>query len=285
MSGKGNRYFNKYDPEVPPPEKRKCKKCAKDKPLEDFVNRPHCRYGKGGTCKECFNSGIDQKKAAERVRQWRKKNPKKYKEYSKNHYQKSVATEEQKEIKRAEARRIYWANPEKARNRNKKAQERYRRRLGKKPRVVKNFEDGRICPGCDTKKPWSDFLRCTRLAYLSGKKVSGYCITCRRLKNSEMWKRVKNDPHHIAMRNAQYAKYVSKHARHKANRNNHHYHKNKAEILRRDKVRRDNLEDSYIRQILRNEGHITIPKTLIFVRRVEVKKYRVLKQYRKVHNA
>jgi len=271
--------------EISPPEKRKCKKCAKNKPLEDFVSRPHCRYGRGGTCKKCFNSGIDQKKAAERVRQWRKKNSKKYKAYNKAHYQKSVATEEQKEIKRAESRKRYWEDPERARNKNKKTQERYRRRLGKKPRVVKNFEDGRICPGCEIKRPWSDFTNCTILAYRSGKKVSGCCTTCREVRNAEMWKRVKDDPHHKALRKARYTRYVGKYARHKADRNNRHYHRNKIEINLKDKLRRDNLDDSYIKQILRNEGHITIPKTLIFVRRIEVKKYRILRKYRKVHNA
>lgn len=281
---KSLRYFNRGDPETPPPKYRRCRKCGEEKLLTDFLRRPHCRFGYGGTCRACFNAGIDQKKAAARVKAWREKNPARYKAYNKKRYKRYTATEEQRRQINLKNRERYWANLTAERKAGRERMAKHRIKKGQKPRERVNFDDGRICPSCKVKKPWSDYIPCAHKNYVDGKHVPGYCRPCRAEKHKKQWEKTKADPRYVAMRARAYSRYMEKNAAHKARRNNAFYHRHREKILEAERAKVRNLEDSYLKDLIRREGVKTIPKTLIQVTRAQVRAKRVMREYRRTQN-
>lgn len=91
------------------PTTRVCKKCGEEKPLEELIKKPGCKYGRAPMCLDCSKEYTEKNRGKIKIRtdEYREKNRGKIKIRRSSHYK-----ENSKKIK--ELSRVYREeNPEK----------------------------------------------------------------------------------------------------------------------------------------------------------------------------
>jgi hypothetical protein len=68
--------------DAPAPLTKRCSKCGREKPLEQFKPHPGCRYGRSGQCRACY--------AAYR-RAWVRRNPERVRECARRYRRKAAS--------------------------------------------------------------------------------------------------------------------------------------------------------------------------------------------------